>query len=394
MAGDGWSLPFERAEYEVRLAKVREEMARRGLDLLYVTSPPNLTYLLGHQAVWFDARNVTGLAVPREPVDPIYLDTYDHAPGWPAMVQDAVTYGEHGFYYPEGAQVVTDTLRGRGLLEGRVGLEYWSWAPGGPAFAELTRRLTVAGADVVDGSWVVDHVRLVKSPHELAYVREALAIADAAYEALAAALAPGMTEHEIDALLSYECKRRGGDDPGIRTMVRTGPKTAAFHAPAGDRPIRQGELLMIDMSAVRHQYHGNTARAFSLGENAFWTDALAKLVEARDTTCAQIRAGDPTMKLQRLMDAAVDAAGLRDHVWWVGGYVLGIAEPPDWVGHVYLNDEEGFEPGVFDPGFVANWEVQLWDPPEGGGVGVIDTMLTSAHGIEIPARFPGTLTVV
>ena len=47
-----------------------------------------------------------------------------------------------------------------------------------------------------------------------------------------------MTEHEIDALLAYECKRRGGDEPGIRTMVRTGPQTAAFHAPAGDRAHR------------------------------------------------------------------------------------------------------------------------------------------------------------
>jgi ectoine hydrolase len=398
MAGrsaESWGLPFAAAEYATRLAGVRAEMARRGLDVLYVTSPSNLNYLLGHRAVWFDPRNVTGLAVPASDASPIYFDTYDHAPDWPPTITDAVKYGEHGFYFPEGAQVVADTLKARALLEGRVGLEYWSWAPGGPAFAELARRLSAAGAaEIVDGSWVVDHLRLVKSPQELAYTREALAIADAAYEALRDALVPGMTEHEIDALLAYECKRRGGDEPGIRTMVRTGPQTAAFHSPAGDRRIEKGDLLMIDMSAVRHQYHGNTARAFSIGENAFWAGALEKLVAARDQTCAQIRPGDPTMKLQRLMDEAVDAAGLRDYVWWVGGYVLGIAVPPDWVGHVYLNDEEGFEAGVFDPGFVANWEVQLWDLPGGGGVGVIDTMLATESGLEVPARFPGTLTVV
>jgi len=393
--GDAWTLPFEAAEYDQRLVSVRKEMRRRGIGILYVTSPSNLNYLLGHRAVWFDPRNVTGLAVPADDTAPVYFDTYDHAPGWPPTVIDAVKYGEHGFYYPEGAQVVADTLKARGLLNGRVGLEYWSWAPGGPAFAELARRLSGAGAsEVVDGSWVVDHVRLVKSPRELAYTREALAIADAAYEALRDALAPGMTEHEIDALLAYECKRRGGDEPGIRTMVRTGPQTAAFHAPASDRRIAPGDLLMIDMSATRHQYHGNTARAFSIGENAFWADALAKLVAARDETCAKIRPGEPTMKLQRLMDEAVDDAGLRDYVWWVGGYVLGASVPPDWVGHIYLNDEEGFEAGVFDPGFVANWEVQLWDLPDGGGVGVIDTMIATERGLEVPARFPGTLTVV
>lgn len=390
-----WTLPFTRDEYAARLARVRAEMERRGIGLLYVTSPPNLNYLLGHQSVWFDPRNVTGLAVPLEPVPPIYFDTYDHAPGWPPTIEEYVEYGTEGFYYPEGPQTVADVLQAKGLLKGRVGLEYWSWAPGGPAFAELARRLTGAGApEVVDGSWVVDHVRLIKSPQELAYTREALAIADAAYDALRETLKPGMSEHEINALLFSECARRGSDEPGIRTMVRTGSKTPAFHAPAGDRRIQAGELLMIDMSATRRHYHGNTARAFSIGGHPFWEDALATLTAMRDETCAQIRPGDPTMKLQRLMDEAVDAAGLREYVWWVGGYVLGISMPPDWVGHIYLNDEEGFETGVFDPGFVANWEIQLWDLDKHEGVGVIDTMIMTEQGIEIPARFPATLTAV
>jgi Xaa-Pro aminopeptidase len=393
----GWELPFAREEYAERLRRTREEMARKGVELLYVTSPPKLYYLLGHQSVWWDGRNVTGLAVPLDAaVKPIMFDTWDHAPGWSPVVEDGVTYGEEGFYYPEGPQVVAATLRDRGLLKGRVGLEYWSWAPGGPALQELAGRLAGAGAaEVVDGSWIVDHARLVKSAKEVEYTRKALEIADAAYEALAAALAPGMTEKEIMGLLYHECAKRGGDEPGIRMMVRSGPNTFNFHHPATERRIAQGELLMIDMSAACHHYHGNTARALSLGENPFWAEKLEKLAAARDETVAQLRPGDPTRRLQELMDEAVDAAGgLREYVWWVGGYVLGATMPPDWVGHVYLNDEEGFEKGVFDPGFVANWEVQIWDIPRKEGVGVIDTMIATETGVEIPARFPATLTVV
>ena len=66
MTAHAWDLPFPAEEYEDRLQRLRGHMQERGLDLLYVTSPPNLTYLLGHQAVWFDPRNVTGLAVPLE----------------------------------------------------------------------------------------------------------------------------------------------------------------------------------------------------------------------------------------------------------------------------------------------------------------------------------------
>ncbi len=69
-----WELPFEPEEYAARLERTREEMTRKGVDLLYVTSPPNLNYLLGHQSVWCDGRNVTGLAVPLDAaVTPIYV---------------------------------------------------------------------------------------------------------------------------------------------------------------------------------------------------------------------------------------------------------------------------------------------------------------------------------
>lgn len=400
MERDGtWHLPFEREEYDARLTATRAEMERRGIDLLYVTSPANLLYLLGHESVWWDGRNVTGLAVPLDAsVKPVMFDTWDHAPGWSPVVEDGVTYGEEGFYYPEGPETVARTLAGRGLLRGVVGIEEWSWAPAGPALRELAGRLAGAGggaAEVVDGSWVVDHVRLVKSPRELEYTRRALAIADEAYEVLAATLREGMTEKEIRGLLDYEIAKRGGDEPGIRHMVRVGDNTFNFHHPATERAITAGELLMIDMSAGYNHYHGNTARAFALGERPEWAERLAKLAAARDETVAQLELGDPTQRLQDLMDSAVDAAGgLREYVWWVGGYVLGATPPPDWVGHVYLNDEEGFEKGVLAPGFVANWEVQLWDIPRKEGVGVIDTMITTPSGVELPARFPATLTVV
>jgi len=95
-------------------------MQRREIDLLYVTSPANLYYLLGHQSVWWDGRNVTGLAVPLDAaVKPIMFDTWDHAPGWSPVVEDGVTYGEHGFYFPEGPQAVAAALRDRGLIRGR-----------------------------------------------------------------------------------------------------------------------------------------------------------------------------------------------------------------------------------------------------------------------------------
>jgi Xaa-Pro aminopeptidase len=258
----------------------------------------------------------------------------------------------------------------------------------------LGDRFAEHGGEVVDGSYIVDHVRLIKSEAEMDCTRRALEIADAALTAAGDALAPGVSEKELMGLMYAEIGRLGGDEPGLRMMVHGGPNSNHFHASASERRVQAGELLQIDMSAAYAHYHGNTARAFSLGGDPFWEKAFETLGEIRDATVAEIHPGDPTMKLQRAMDERADAAGLRDLVWWVGGYVLGVAVPPDWVGHVYLSDDEGFEAGVFDPGFVANWEVQLEDIPAHKGVGLIDTMIMTKDGLELPSCLPARIRVV
>src|ERR1044072_518922 len=57
------ALPFPEYEYRQRRERVRDEMAARGIDVLYVTSPPNLLYLTGYQAGWY----------PPRPPPPVFL---------------------------------------------------------------------------------------------------------------------------------------------------------------------------------------------------------------------------------------------------------------------------------------------------------------------------------
>ncbi|TIX46377.1 MAG: hydrolase, partial [Mesorhizobium sp.] len=46
-------LHFERAEYATRLAAVKAEMSKRGLDILLISEPPNQNYLTGYDAYSF-----------------------------------------------------------------------------------------------------------------------------------------------------------------------------------------------------------------------------------------------------------------------------------------------------------------------------------------------------
>src|ERR1044072_7794638 len=68
------ALPFPEYEYRQRRERVRDEMAARGIDVLYVTSPPNLLYLTRYQAGWYPPRRPAASTPspprPRRPCPP------------------------------------------------------------------------------------------------------------------------------------------------------------------------------------------------------------------------------------------------------------------------------------------------------------------------------------
>jgi Xaa-Pro aminopeptidase len=380
-----WDLPFDREEYDHRLRRVRDEMRRLGVDLLYVTSPPNMYYLCGVEWTWYGMTFPSGLAVPLADEPPMLFAPWLNQP-FPPTVSQADTVAFKSEPFPETHAMVADTLAARGWLRGRVGLEYWSRAQPYPNMAALREVMGAAGgAEVVDASFLVDRVRQLQSPRELEYTRTAIAIADSAYEAVREALAPGVTEKELMGLVYSEFGRLGGDEPAIRLMIHGGRRGDAPHIPTRHNALRAGDLLMIQMGAAYNGYHCCTGRAFSLGENPFWEKALARLAEGVGSTTAAIASGTPTGVLQRRMDEHVDAIGMRDHVWWVGGYTIGVAMPPDWVGHLYLDPADSPEEVTFEPGLVALWEVQFWDLEKHDGCGIVDTMIMTEHGIEIPS---------
>jgi Xaa-Pro aminopeptidase len=80
----------------------------------------------------------------------------------------------------------------------------------------------------------------------------------------------------------------------------------------------------------------------------------------------------------------------------VGGYSLGIAQPPDWCGRHWLKPLEEAAARNFEPGVVVNFENQfdVWeDWPGGSGAAYIDTLLMTDSGLEVLSTLPRNLVV-
>jgi hypothetical protein len=137
------------------------------------------------------------------------------------------------------------------------------------------------------------------------------------------------------------------------------------------------------------------ARCFSIGEPP---PAVRERIDHANGAVAVV-AGllRPDLPVRELLDTVVAyyrETGLLGDEWWIGGYELGIAFPPDWVGDFFY--EHGTDPGdeTFGAGDVVNYEANFY-LPEGKGLALsINTMAFDGDDVAFLQSTPSELFVV
>ncbi len=384
--------PFSDAEYRDRAGRVRAEMARRGVDVLLVLSPPNLYYLTGFESIWYPPRAPVGALLAADDDRLVFVDYDRHR----TLVEQVALYDDAVFYdYTTAVDDLCAAVRERGWGRRRIGIERWTQSPGAPMVESVAAALAAQGGDTAAGDWIVDRVRLVKSPTEQDCVRRAAAIVDAAFASLHDYVRPGRTELEIAAHLNAAMAAQGGEEPAIRTMVSAGPDVwCRTHSPPSRRPVEPGDVMYVDACGVVNRYHVDLCRTFAVGRDH--PEARAILEQTAGSVAAVVDAvkpGDPLDAAQRAAEEYVFARFPKERVWWVGGYALGIAMPPNWVGHTYLAND-AFEPFTWEPGYVTNYENILFDRDGGYTASYMETLLMGPERIEALSQHPRELTVL
>ncbi len=393
-----WPQAFSEREYAERVGKVRAALAADGLDAIYVTHPANLTYLTGYDMIWNHLRSLTGVLIRADSDTTVFFDERAHTTivFTTPEIREIVWLDDSS--YVESIDVIARELAACGLGKAAIGIEKWGYSPHASVVDALEQRIQSLGAKVVDASSLVEEIRFVKSPLEVAHVRKAATIADEAMAAARDAMRPGITETELEGVIMGTMMKAGGGYPGIRTMVGSGPRAGTHHSPPMRRQVNPGDLVFIDFCGCYDRYHVNLNRTFALGEpDPRWTKLMDESAGCIDAIVAEISVGDPLSKADELGNAYIDAAGLRKYVWWVGGYSLGIAQPPDWCGRHWLKPLEEAAARDFEAGVVVNFENQfdVWeDWPGGSGAAYVDSLLMTDEGLEVLSTLPRNLVVV
>ena len=105
----------------------------------------------------------------------------------------------------------------------------------------------------------------------------------------------------------------------------------------------------------------------------------------------------PGVKIMPMLDALQDyyaSVGILDEAYWSGGYELGIAFPPDWVGSKFFDNICTTADDVFEPMSVVNHECNFFGPRGTGQSATIDTIIFEEDVTALPSQLTRELQII
>jgi Xaa-Pro aminopeptidase len=116
--------------------------------------------------------------------------------------------------------------------------------------------------EIKDLDPILDAMRSIKSPRELALIREATRIAGVAMIEAMKAAKPGMHEYEIEAIGDYVFKKNNSQGPAYFGLVATGTNSFWPHYHAAQSQLQNGDLVLFDYAPDFKYYASDVTREF------------------------------------------------------------------------------------------------------------------------------------
>ncbi|WP_346914912.1 M24 family metallopeptidase [uncultured Roseibium sp.] len=355
-------LPFSSAEYDRRIAKVRKEMARRDIDVLFVEDPSNMAWVTGYDGWSFYVHQ--GVIVFHDE-DPIWWGRSQDANGalrtvW--MAPERVT--KYADKYIQSSQLhpmetLAAILRDKGYAGKRIGVELENYYFSAKAYLTLTEELP--DATFVDATALVNWQRTVKSEEEIVYIRKAARISEKIIDGILARVEPGVRKVDVVAEIYADAVRglddAWGDYPAIVPLLPSGADAAAPHLTWDGRLLEKGEATFFEISGCHRRYHAPLCRTVFLGKPPqFMKDAEAALVEGLEAGLEAAVAGNRAGDIARALAKPLEAAGIERGAR--AGYPIGLSYPPDWGERtISIRDEDET---ILEPGMTFHFMPGLW----------------------------------
>lgn len=223
-------------------------------------------------------------------------------------------------------------------------------------------------------------LRMIKSPREIATMREAARLTMVAIARGAARVAPGIDERTLTGIFSSDCLALGGQRDAFTPIIKSGDNSLwpwrilGAHYTRRNRALRRGELVIYDVGCERNHYVSDVGRTFPVNDT--FTPRQRELVEMvrriSDAVIAAAKPGTTLAELQRIADSQIPAAAKP------------FMQAPLFFGH-HLGLDTG-DPSLAEaplaPGMIFTVEPWYYNHRDSVAVFIEDEILITASGSE------------
>ncbi len=292
-----------------RIRAVQQKLAADGLDALLVTHLPNIFYLSG-----FTGSN--GILAINQSGATLLTD------GRYTVQARAEAHGAATVQIIKGSLLtaVGENLRSRRCR--RVAFD-----PAHLTVAQKSALDRASGAKIRWTGWqgVVESLRAVKDPGELAIMRAAAQLVSGVFLGIIPFVKSGVRESDLAAEIEYSMRKQGAAGPSFETIVASGRRAALPHAHPTSKLLRKNELVVFDLGVILGHYCSDLTRTVHVGRASSrvrqWYRAV---LEAQQAAWSVVRPGITAGEVDRAVRNVLRSYRLEKYFIHSTGHGLGL----------------------------------------------------------------------
>ena len=295
------AIPIGPDELRARIARVQAGMRARGIQAMHLDASTSTFYFTGLRLR--GSERLHGVILPAEGALTYISPAFEEAKLRTMTVLDGPIrcWQEH----EDPTALVIDTVRDMGYASGTIAID-----PATPFFTFDGLRRAGNRYDFVNANDVIAPCRMIKSPAEIALIRQAMAMTLEVHKATARILRAGITTTEVQEFINQAHQRMGADPAFTFCIVLFGEPTAYPHGVPYPQTLRDGDMVLIDIGATLHGYQSDVTRSYVFGaaserQRAVWNVEKA----ATQAVFAASVLGAPCEALDAAARKVIEAAG-------------------------------------------------------------------------------------
>lgn len=354
-----------------KLQRVLKAMEEQGIPQMIISDPTAIFYMLGRWihpgerllALYLNVNGGHKLVVnelfPQEPIDGADLIWYND-------IQD-------------GVEILSQYVD----KELVMGIDK-TW----PAKFLLRLQELGGGSKFVNGSLIIDYIRMVKDEREQELMREASRLNDLAMEKLIPHVTKGYTEKELNQKIREIYKELGCEDVSFDPITAYAKGAADPHHITDDSKGKRGDCVILDIGAFKNNYASDMTRTVFIGEVSERAKEIYDIVvEANMRGIAAAKPGNRMCDVDLACRNYIEEKGYGKYFTHRTGHSIGLED------HEY-GDVSSVNEDIIQVGQCFSIEPGIYLPDEGIGVRIEDLVIITEDGCEVINHFTKDLIVV